>query len=130
MVDNLYNIGKEKAGALAESFMDADFKNKAVILAGLYCSYLAISGIWSRTLGKKDDKQPHLLKDILGVGVGGFTIYLAAETMNRAYHATQGKPLVNTKWLPGWGVFPDATNDEALKKNLMAAEGEGALLEP
>ena len=130
MVNNIYDLGKQKAGALAESFMDADFKDKAVILAGLYCSYLAISGIWSRTLGgKKDDKQPHLLKDILGVGVGGFTIYLAAETMNRAYHATQGKPLVNTKWLPGWGVFPDATEDETLKKNLMAAEVEAALVQ-
>ncbi len=94
ILTKMYETGKGLGGTLAESFMEADVKDKAVMLAGVYLSYMMVKGIWKRTFGK-DDNQPHLMKDIAGVAVGGFGIYLAAEAVNKSYEKTTGVPLFN-----------------------------------
>ncbi len=95
MLTMLYEKGTGLGGTLAESFMEADLKDKAVMLAGVYLSYLMVKGAWKRMFGK-DDNQPHIVKDVAGVLVGGFGIYLAAEAVNKSYEKTAGVPLFNS----------------------------------
>lgn len=98
VLTKLYETGKSKVGTLTEAFMEADTKDKAVMLAGVYFSYMMISGAWKRVFGKGDG-QPHLMKDLAGSAVGIFGIYLAAEAVNKSYEKTNGVPLFNPQHL-------------------------------
>jgi hypothetical protein len=120
VIDKTLGGAKTMLSTCSEGFMNADGKDKLIMLAGITASFFFIRALYNKNSGSKFVKRAKGLGTLaLGLGVGWMTF----EAVNKITEKTYGAPLVS--WRKGVPESPVFSLDS--KKNWKEIRESGDL---
>jgi len=86
---------KKAVGGFTEAFVDAEGRDKLIMMGGAVAAFILVRKLWSAARG--GDGKKGWFGNIMGgvLGLGG--IYLALEATNRAWEKVSGRPVYTTE---------------------------------